>query len=234
MPGRETRPAAGESSRRRLAGEAIVASLGILAFLAGLKHLMNAFPLVAEHGFTVAVAVELYVPLWLIGRRGITKESLGLSLARWRRDLAAFAVWALVVTVPYAFAHHLWQTAYGGRTFGWAMPDRLLERIVVNLLIVAVAEELFFRGYLQDRLTKLWPAKRRLWGAPFGWGITAASAVFALAHFVGEYRFDRLGPFFPGLAFGWLRAYTGTIWAAVLFHGYCNLLADVLWAFYRG
>lgn len=236
MPDREPAPAVGAPGvpgRRSLAQEVVVASVGILAFLTALKHLMRSVPFVAEHGFTMAIAAELYVPLWLIGRRGITKESLGLSLVRWRRDVVAFAGWAGVVTVPYAFGHHLWQVGYGGRTFRWAMPENLLESLVVNLLVVAVAEELFFRGYLQDRLAKLFPAKSRFLGAPFGRAAVGASVVFALAHFVGEYRFDRLGPLVPGLVFGWLRAYSGTIWGAVLFHGYCNLLADVLFAFYR-
>ena len=238
MPATETDPVddgVAVLDRRSLAREVILASLGILTVLTVVKHLMNHVPFVAEHGFTIVVAVELYVPLWLIGRRGgVTWESLGLSLRCWRHDVSAFSVWAAVVTVPYALGHHMWQVGYAGRAFRWAMPDNLIESFVLNLLVVAIAEELFFRGYLQERLTKLFAPKRELFGVRFGFAVIVASAVFALAHFLGEYRIDRLGPFFPGLVFGWLRACTGTIWGAVLFHGYCNLLGDVLWTFYRG
>lgn len=221
-------------SRPELIREAVLAAVGILVVLGVVKHIGQVVPFVGRHSFTIAAGVQLYVPIFLIGRRGLTKANLGLSLHAWRRDVAGIAVWALVVTVPFALGHHVWQTELYHRTFTWRLPDDFLETLAIQIFVVGLAEELFFRGYLQLRLEQLWPARRRLFGVPFGAAVVVTAAVFALAHFVGEYRPDRLGPFFPALAFGWLRARTGTIVGAVGFHAFCNVLGDVLYTFYRG
>lgn len=228
-----TDDAGAHPERPALVREALLAGFGILLVLGVVKHVGAVVPFVGRHSFTIAAAVQLYVPIFLIGRRGITKHFLGLRWDRWRADLFGAGVWAVVVTVPFAVGHHLWQTGLHHRTFTWRMPDNLLETLLIQVLVVGLAEELFFRGYLQGRLEQLWPAKRRLFGVPFGAAIVVAAAVFALAHFVGEYRPDRLGPFFPALVFGWLRARTGTILGAVVFHAYCNVLGDILYTFYR-
>jgi hypothetical protein len=135
--------------------------------------------------------------------------------------------------VPFAIGHHYWQTIIFHRPFIPRLPEHLITGVLLQALVVALAEELYFRGYLQERLARIWPLGQRLFGAPFGRAIIAGSAVFALAHFVGEYRFDRLGPFFPALVFGMLRARSGTIAGAIAFHAYCNVLGELLWACYR-
>ena len=219
--------------RRTLSIECAIASVGILAVLGALKHLGALIPLVHTHAGTVAAALQLYVPVMLIDRRGVTAKSLGLDAAGWRRDLLIVVALAAAITVPFAIGHHLWQTLLYARPFTLRAPDDLLGSLASQILVVALPEELYFRGYLQGRLEVLWPARRRLFGVPFGAAILTASAVFALAHFVGEYRFDRLGPFFPALLFGLLRTRTSSILAPVLLHAYCNILGDVLWTFYR-
>lgn len=220
-------------SRAALVREVWIASLAVLAVLAVVKHVGVFVPFVGEHAFTIAAAFQLYVPVYLIGRRGITAESLGLTFAQWKSDLKWVAILAVIVTVPFAIGHHYWQTELFHRTFRLRFPPDFVESVVVQVLVVGLAEELYFRGYLQGRMQELWPAKHKIVGAPVGGAIFAAAAVFALAHFVGEYRPDRLGPFFPALLFGWLRARTTTIVGAVGFHAFCNVLADVLWACYR-
>lgn len=220
-------------ARPAMVREAWVASVGILLTLGLIKHLGQAVPLLGKYGGTVALGLQLYLPLMLRGRNGVSNESLGLTLKAWRVDLKAWAVWAVVVTVPFALGHHYWQTLVMHRPFMPALPEDLLQRFIMQTVVVALAEELFFRGYLQERLQQLWPARRTLFGAPFGAAILVTSAVFALAHFVGEYNFARLGPFFPSLLFGWLRARSRSIVGAAAFHAYANLLGDLLWASYR-
>ena len=219
--------------RAAVAREAWGAAVGILLALGLIKHVGHALPVVRDYGYTLALGLQLYLPLMLRGRRGISNESLGLTLSRWRTDLKVWAVWAVVVTIPFAIGHHYWQTTLMGRPFVPGLPDDLLKKFVLQTLVVALAEEIFFRGYLQERLQRLWPARRRLFGAPFGAAIVVTSAVFALAHYVGEYDLTRLGPFFPSLLFGWLRARSRTVVGAVAFHAYANLLGDLLWASYR-
>jgi membrane protease YdiL (CAAX protease family) len=219
--------------RSVLIREAWIASAGILVIFGLLKHVGPSVPILGDHVFTVAAAIQLYVPLFLAGRRGITRKSLGLTMSRWKEDLLLTAVLALITTVPFAIGHHFWMTTLYGRDFRLAFPDDFAEKVLTQIFVVALAEELFYRGYLQERLQRLWPAKRKLFGAPFGAAIVVAAVVFALAHFVGEYRIDRLGPFFPALLFGLMRARTGTIIGAISYHAYCNLLGDFLWACYR-
>jgi membrane protease YdiL (CAAX protease family) len=223
-----------QPSRRDLAREAVIASVGILLVLTVVKHAGALIPVIGAYAFTAAAAIQLYVPLMLIGKRGITKASLGLSLDKWRADLAAVAVLAVVTAVPFAIGHHYWQTVLMHHPFKPRLPDGVLEAVVTQVLVVALAEELYFRGYLQERLQRIWPAKRKLFGVPFGMAIVVAAAVFALAHFLGEYQLDRLGPFFPALVFGLLRARTGTIVGSIAYHAFCNVLGEVLWASYKG
>ena len=97
-----------------------------------------------------------------------------------------------------------------------------------QVLVIAIPEELFFRGYLQGRLEARWPPGRRLLGAGVGRALLLSSVLFALGHFLVDFNPQRLAVFFPGLIFGWMRARTGSIAAGAGFHALCNLLADVL------
>ena len=213
--------------------EILLASVGILLVLGLVKHLARVWPPAAEYGFTIAAGLQLYVPVYLIGRRGITREELGLTLVGWRKDLLMVGALSLATIVPFAIGHHYWQTLVGHRTFAFRLPEGVLENMILQLLVVALSEEMFFRGYLQRRMEHLWPAARSIFGVPFGRAIVVSSLVFALAHFVGEYVPARLGPFFPSLVFGLLRTRTGTLLGAVSYHAFCNLLGDVLFASYR-
>ncbi len=232
----EAKSADGEArpvDRDTLIREVVIASAGILIAFGLLKQFGPAIPFLGDHVFTIAAAIQLYVPLLLIGRRGITRQTLGLTFARWKEDLGMFAALAAVTTIPFAIGHHFWMTELYHYRFQLRFPDGFFEKVLTQIFVVALAEELFYRGYLQERLQRIWPARGTLLGAPFGAAIVVAAAVFAMAHFVGEYRFDRLGPFFPALLFGLLRARTGTIVGAIAYHAYCNLLGDVLWSCYR-
>lgn len=97
-----------------------------------------------------------------------------------------------------------------------------------QVLVIALPEEMFFRGYLLGRLEERWPARRRLWGAPVGKALLVSAALFALGHFLVDFNPQRLAVFFPGLVFAWMRARTGSIAAGTAYHAMCNLLADVL------
>ncbi|HZS40046.1 MAG TPA: type II CAAX endopeptidase family protein [Polyangia bacterium] len=99
-----------------------------------------------------------------------------------------------------------------------------------QLIVVALPEELFFRGYLQGRLEDAWPARRKFLGAPVGAAWLAAAALFALGHFLVTFEPQMLTRFFPGLVFGWMFARTRSILAGTIFHATCNLLMEVLGA----
>jgi membrane protease YdiL (CAAX protease family) len=73
----------------------------------------------------------------------------------------------------------------------------------------------------------------RVLGAELGPGFLRTQALFALGHLVVLQPW-RLGTFFPGLLFGWLRARTGSLAAPVLFHALSNLLMMTLEASFYG
>jgi len=125
-------------------------------------------------------------------------------------------------TLPPGLA--AWLAPYLGRPeFHLRWPDRLLLQAAVQVLVVALPEELFYRGWLQTAWARTAPeAGVTVLGARLGRGFLATQALFALGHLVTLQPW-RLATFFPGLLFGWLRARTGSIAAPVLVHAGSNL-----------
>lgn len=114
------------------------------------------------------------------------------------------------------------------------LPDRFALLAVNQVLVVALPEELFYRGWMQASWAASQPARRiRVLGADLGRGFLATQALFALGHLVRLQPW-RLGTFFPGLLFGWLRARTGDLAAPVLVHALSNLFIAVLEASFYG
>jgi membrane protease YdiL (CAAX protease family) len=110
----------------------------------------------------------------------------------------------------------------------WRLPPDFLQLALSQIVVVAVPEELFFRGYLMGRFEERWPSRRLLFGAAVGWPLLLSSALFALGHLLVDFDATRLAVFFPGLAFAWMRSRTGSIAAGALFHALCNLLSELL------
>lgn len=95
---------------------------------------------------------------------------------------------------------------------------------VLNLslsgLLAAVAEESFFRGWMQPMLRKKFSAAV---------AITAVNLVFAPLHLIAIPSFVSLLTFFPGLIMGWLRERYGSILPSIIFHFLGNIWA--IWFF---
>lgn len=101
----------------------------------------------------------------------------------------------------------------------------------VQLLLVALPEELFYRGYLQTRLQQLIGRRLVIFGGDVGPAIIVTSAVFALGHLIAIPAATRLAVFFPSLLFGWLRDRTGSIIPGIVVHALSNLLLALLTRF---
>jgi uncharacterized protein len=127
-----------------------------------------------------------------------------------------------------------WNGAVGRGLWGFRLPPDFALLALTQLLVVAVPEEFFFRGYLYFRLEQRWPSRRKLAGAPVGWPLLVTSLLFGLGHVLVDLDPARMVVFFPALAFGWMRARTGSIAAGALFHALCNVLSEILHtAFFR-
>lgn len=118
--------------------------------------------------------------------------------------------------------------------FQLRLPQGLAVQAAVQLLAVALPEELFYRGWLQTSFRRaLTGPGRMVLGARLGPGFLATQALFALGH-LATFQPWRLGTFFPGLLFGWLRERTGTVAAPVVLHAASNLFLRVLEASFYG
>jgi len=121
------------------------------------------------------------------------------------------------------YAFHGWSGAHLSG-FGWAT----LELAFVQVVVVALPEELFFRGLIHELCEKALPPKRRVFGGGIGWALVISSALFALGHLAVTFDARRLVVFFPGLTFGWMRSATGSIFAGVIAHAASNLFIHIL------
>ncbi len=104
------------------------------------------------------------------------------------------------------------------------LPDLALS----HLLMVALPEEAFFRGYLQTALDDRYKARIQILGTRWGVSILLVSVIFALGHLATTGYWGRLAVFFPSLLFGILRVRTGGIGASIVLHAQFNVAAAVL------
>jgi uncharacterized protein len=150
------------------------------------------------------------------------------------REAAVACAWGFgltaVIAVPFFFGWHAWWARGMPRlSFSLAVkPIDAADEVLAQVLVVALPEESFYRGYLQSRLDEAWPPQWRVLGARVGPGLLLCAVIFAVGHVVTVHLPTRLAVFFPALVFGWLRARTRGIGASVCFHTLCNLYSQVL------
>jgi membrane protease YdiL (CAAX protease family) len=147
---------------------------------------------------------------------------------------AAFAAYAeLLPRLPPALSGAL--APYGDAPrFAPRLPDELALLAAVQLLAVALPEELFYRGFVQTGWRRSAPDRGvTVLGARLGAGFVWTQVLFALGHLVVLQPW-RLGTFFPGLLFGWLRERTGGLAAPVVFHALSNVFIATLEASFYG
>jgi membrane protease YdiL (CAAX protease family) len=152
-----------------------------------------------------------------------TKRALRMTLVAlgW-----AFA-FALVTFAPFFFGWRAYWHAHG--TFAFApRASEMLDEVVGQVVIIALPEESFYRGYLQSRLDDVWAPRWNVLGARLGPGIFVASTIFALGHLATIHAAPRLAVFFPALLFGWLRARTKGVGASIAYHALCNVFSEAL------
>lgn len=187
--------------------------------------------------------------VWAAWRRGEPGDAYGFRMAPVRRGLAIAAV-AIAVMVPvfsvgyvgfYEIAcgipllEHLVPrqlcTHYAGVAAAHApavLTREFAEFCLVQLVVVALPEELFFRGFLLHLLEQRFAPKRRILGGGVGVALVLSAAAFAMVHLPKDGDPRALATFFPALLFGWMRSATGSILASTITHGGANILVLVL------
>jgi len=106
---------------------------------------------------------------------------------------------------------------------------RWLSWVAYQFMYVAVAEEIFFRGYFQCNVLSLLTMsvqKSRVFLEIIG--IIISATVFAISHCLILGSVMPIITFLPGLIFGWLLVKTKSLLAPVLFHGLANVFYGLI------
>ncbi len=155
-------------------------------------------------------------------------RTLWRSLPSAAREFGAASAVAAIVFPPFIFGFWLWNRPL--HAFDWNLRlDDLPAFALTQIVLVGLPEEALFRGYVQSRLEEAFEPKKKILGVLLHPGVLfAQAALFALVHLAIAPHPAKLATFFPGLLFGWLRAWRGGIGAAILFHAMSNLIAEIL------
>ncbi len=98
-----------------------------------------------------------------------------------------------------------------------------------QFLYVAVAEEVFFRGYVQANTMRLLGRTSRLSSTARQCIVVSVSAAcFAVAHVIVQGQITSALTFLPGLLMAWLFLRTRTLLAPIVFHGLANISYGVM------
>ncbi len=190
----------------------------------------------------------MYAPVWWCRFQGIDPflYPMHLPLFRdrrpWLEALKYNAVLIGIVAVPFGVGYHLWQTQgvpwvetlLGVRLYGatpalqWTWPQSMFALVAYQLLFVALPEEMFYRGWMQSRLDEVFPNRWTVFGTAVGPGLLITCVLFAFGHSLVVLQWWHVFIIVPSLAFGWLRARTGSVIAGALFHAWCNFTVTTL------
>lgn len=212
----------------------------LVTALVSLLYRLRGVGFVERNLAVIAAVLFLYLPALLLWRRGRDLEQYGLRLQPLRRGLVVYALAVAVVLPLFSLGYWLFvrrlcpwlahlpslQHARSALlhcpplvTPALRLPPDFLMSLLSQLLVVALPEEFFFRGFLLGRLGETMSPVRAL---------LLSALLFALGHYFVTFDPAALAVFFPGLLFGILRLATGSVLAGTLFHATCNLLIDTL------
>lgn len=165
----------------------------------------------------------LYVPLWIRRRHPQYVVFLEHTPRSILMALLTFLIASLLIFPPYMAGVYVWEkVVFGARVFDPAVWPGFNESIT-QLLLIALPEETFFRGYMHTRLQQIIKPRWHIFGVRLGWGWVLTAAIFALCHSLILVRWWHFSIFFPALIFGYLRERTGGLIAPILFHAFSNL-----------
>jgi membrane protease YdiL (CAAX protease family) len=205
--------------------QVLLITAAVVAFGHGLERL-QAVPFIFNYRSPIFAAVLLYLPIWVTRHHRNQMVFIETAPAHILKSVGTFLLWAAIIFPPYAVGVHVWAKVFwGARDFHWAgLPSIYL--IAAQLLLVALPEEAFFRGYVQTRLQQIFKPRWRIFGAHLGWGWILTSILFAASHSIILYQWWHFAIFFPSLLFGYLREKTGGLIAPILFHAASNLFME--------
>lgn len=220
-------------ARRRIIGECVtvfsVAIVAVWIWRAGMIFSEQAASWLIPLTWIVVTILATWAP-W---PSSPTTRDL-FTRAQWfgaPRDAAVQLLLMSLIVLPLFGAAYLFYAGWWrGAAITPSLPVRWWAMVAYQFLYVGFPEELFFRGYLQQRFDDAFGRPWRFTGASWGPGLLLADLLFAGGHLLVTGDIARLAVFFPGLLFGWLQARTCALITPILFHGLCNITLFTLQA----
>jgi len=220
--------------RGRLVSEVVLFWSVCLVTLLASRLIALAGGIWAENAGVLPAAFCLLFPVVYGWRLGVPSSDWGLWWGRAPgRTLLVTLIAAVIVFPLYTAGYEGWSILVSGRHFTGirnAVPSPwwLINLVFVQVVAVALPEEVFYRGWMQSRLGLVFLRRVRILGTPIGMNVVVTAVLFALSHLVLVPSPFRLAVFFPGLLFGYLRERTGSVAASVLLHAASNVLLALL------
>jgi membrane protease YdiL (CAAX protease family) len=212
------------ASKRSLAIELAVVTVACLVVIHVL-YLSRGVPFIASHLSYFVAYILIGVPILVLWLRRRSLDFFSFGLGSLLRSLKVFVVTSIIIFVPFLVLAHFWQKLVWGLEFkGVAGFPDFWSMLIVQILVVALPEEFYFRGYFQSTMDRIFRRRWRIFGVHLGWGWLLTAIIFAFAHTIITYKWWHFAIFFPALVFGYLRERTGLIIAPTLFHAASNLL----------
>jgi len=242
-------PVTPSTSPDRLAGRhALAAWLAVAVLVAGLVQIDVTVRLIGHVGSAAVAIVLLYAPVTVAWYRREDLVDYGFHSQPLKKGLLLGLGAPLVIFPMFVGGYLLFYNVVCGSDLLGALAPRgacrafrglaglhapaldwdFLQFAVVQLVVVALPEELFFRGCLHELLERRFPPARRVFGGGIGWALILSSVAFALIHLPKDGDPRALATFFPGMLFAWMRSATGSILAPTLTHAGCNVLVRFL------
>jgi len=152
-------------------------------------------------------------------------QQLGFNIDNLKDSLAVLG-WTCITIFPLVFCFLWLQESFGADLPLWpVLPtgQYWIYWFLYQFMYVALAEEVFFRGYLQGNIQRLTKPIMGQWTRRQQWMTVGLSAAcFAIAHIIVQGHIVSALTFLPGLVLGWLFIRTKSLLAPILFHGLAN------------
>lgn len=220
------------SSRKLLFETIAVLALAIL-----LIHLTSflqlAHPFFTDIYGSLTAVILIYLPFFIASYKRQNIDYWKWDKENVMKSLKYFAVASLVIFPLSFLVNHYYQKLFFGLDFVNHPAPHWITYALTQVLLVGFPEEFFFRGYMQENLSQVYPPQQRVFGAPFGKAQIYTCLIFAFSHSLITIQWWHMFIFFPALVFAWLKEKTGTIWAPTLFHAASNLFSYWVFLHYR-
>lgn len=196
--------------------------------LVKLVSLLKFIPVGRDSVLLLAGAVQILVPMTWMTRQD---QKITFMEPDWRsglRSLELFLIVSLLIFPVFFGIAHLYETLLLGKTYFLVPLRQAALFISTQIILIALPEEFFFRGWLQSSLNKIFPKRWSFLGASFGVALPLTALVFAFSHSLISLQWWHFSIFFPALVFGWLRERSGGLLAPVLFHATSNVVIRLI------